>query len=205
MRLEYTIDGGECRWLVHFENSKPEVIGDVHGFSLSIGKASLYKLITPRMFQERTPAFLLKCTYEEVKCLGRVSLPWDKLAAWAENLINREPKGDAPLLSPSPFTPINMAEEVLKQMEQIASEGLNKVYSSHHDFLYDLFPDLPWDREGRTESLTWIVEQPRLKIASDTIQARGGPDYLAMFRNTLVDMDSESDIYENDPKWQSRN
>jgi hypothetical protein len=104
----------------------------------------------------------------------------------------------------SPKRAKEMAEGVLAQLEEVAAHGLDKVYKSHFDFACDLCADLPWD-EGNMVSFAWLVNQPRLKAASDTILARGGPDYFTMFQDGLTpDLTGTRTKNDKDSRWRNR-
>lgn len=98
-----------------------------------------------------------------------------------------------------------LALGVLVQVEDVAEFGLAECYETYYHSLYDLFPDFPWDRKGFEMALEWMIEQPRLKAASDAILAKGGPDYLAMFKQaqSREDVSAQTDdpLLKRDPRW----
>ena len=154
---------------------------------------------------EKMTAFLFKRTQDDIALMGRVTLDVDKMAGWAEKLINRDLQiathvGE--VKSESPLTPEYMAANVLAQIKEIARVGLKEAYSynsTHAEAVSDMSADLPWDEAGRERALKWLLEQGEFGIAENLIKVRDGVSY----RDALTDIASELEcsVTGKDPRW----
>ena len=54
---------------------------------------------------------------------------------------------------------IKMAKNVLEKLVGYSQNGLPSCYKSVEDWLYDFYPDLPWD-PGARHSLEWLTTNP---------------------------------------------
>ena len=58
------------------------------------------------------------------------------------------------------------------------------------DFLYDLYPDLPWDTEGLIKSLTYLTINAKAIPAFKAFYEKTGFDAFSEFKSTLKAMQS---------------
>lgn len=217
---------GAMAWYKVYGNSR-NLIGDQSGFDLTIDlqeETVRYQLFTPLVEpesdEERVPVLLLRRTATTLTVLGRVTLTMEKVADWATNLLvqdlQKEELTGKELLAAGKLVTSDssdlLAQGVLKQLEELAETGLHKVYASHDDYLCDLAADLPWEETDRVESLKWLLSPegglPRLEAAAKRIESKGGPDYLAMFQESLASPyagESGRSVTQTDPRWKSRN
>ncbi len=55
-----------------------------------------------------------------------------------------------------------MAERAWQKPLGYARDGLPPVYSSIYDYLYDFYPDFPWDGEGTRVSCDYLLLKPQM-------------------------------------------
>lgn len=75
-------------------------------------------------------------------------------------------------------TSIRMAEAALDELEIVANEGLNPVYSSMDEYLMDWYMDLPWDADGLMDSIMHLMTNKRAAKVSKMINDKFGFDIL---------------------------
>lgn len=64
-------------------------------------------------------------------------------------------------------TAIRAAEKARDKLEQLSISSLPKEYQSFKDFLYDFYPDLPWDVTGMLFSMEFLLSDKKtLEIAN---------------------------------------
>lgn len=68
------------------------------------------------------------------------------------------------------------AEYNLLHLQHVGEYGLPNCYVSAEDFLYDFWPDLPWDLRGQRAVARLMLSDPRFPAIRDAVQASIGHD-----------------------------
>lgn len=59
--------------------------------------------------------------------------------------------------------PSKVVEKQLAEIKKIADEGLNEVYDSVSDWLYDFYPDFSWTYEGSFVEIEALLNHPQFE------------------------------------------
>ena len=79
------------------------------------------------------------------------------------------------------------AEFTINHLEHVACWGLPDCYGSFTDFLFDFWPDLPWD-DRSSIVCRMVLDDPRLTKIASTIEAEWGIDMTAeLTKGSLAD------------------
>ena len=52
---------------------------------------------------------------------------------------------------------IELAEQALEELEEYTEDGLPKVYECVQEYMYDFYPNLPWDTEPRNVAIDHML------------------------------------------------
>lgn len=80
---------------------------------------------------------------------------------------------------------IEMADNVMQSVQRYTREGLPPCYSDFESFLYDFYPDLPWD-DALNISLQHILTSGKFEVTLDAVQQRFGFDFRAELHTALA-------------------
>lgn len=69
-----------------------------------------------------------------------------------------------------------VADTQIAVLEDIAANGLNPVYDSLHDFLWDFYPDFDWGGIGNLYQLVAFYRHPKYEAVRQALLARFGED-----------------------------
>lgn len=68
------------------------------------------------------------------------------------------------------------AELNLLHLQEIGEHGLPDCYDKPEEFLYDFWPDLPWDAKSQRAVARLILDDPRFPAIRAAVQAATGLD-----------------------------
>jgi uncharacterized Zn finger protein len=86
---------------------------------------------------------------------------------------------------------IRLAKMLLEQLKGINENGLDKVYTDFKDYLYDMYPDLPWNEEGQTEAINYLLNNDEFKVVAEGIKTKFDFDLIADFKECIKENEEE--------------
>ena len=78
-----------------------------------------------------------------------------------------------------PHSDLWFAEWAILHLEHIACWGLPDCYGSFRDFLFDFWPNLPWDETRSNIVCGLILDDPRFAKIAEDIEQEWGHDMTA--------------------------
>lgn len=83
-----------------------------------------------------------------------------------------------------------LAHKLLTQLEKYGKK-LPEVYKDVNDYLYDMYPDLPWDPVGTEIALKELIAHPKMKEVNALWLQNHKFDMLKELKKSLVDTQKE--------------
>lgn len=92
-------------------------------------------------------------------------LQWSRASLWPWNQIGRRQlmgaQEQVPEDTREQFEPTRMADDLWdKVMGYANGDGLPQVYDDFGDYLYDFWPDLPWNPDGQYKAIVHLLTKP---------------------------------------------
>jgi hypothetical protein len=61
---------------------------------------------------------------------------------------------------------IELADKAAEQVRKYTLEGLPSCYKNVQEWLYDFYPDLPWDKDGSIAAINHILQNHKSVLVS---------------------------------------
>jgi hypothetical protein len=79
-----------------------------------------------------------------------------------------------------------MARNILKKLDTYSKNDLPSCYESVNDWLFDFYPDLPWD-PGARHSLEWLTTNPEAIKVIEQFSKRVKFDMMYELKQAMED------------------
>lgn len=83
-------------------------------------------------------------------------------------------------------------ERTIALLQDVAARGLPDCYRKPEEFLYDFWPDMPWDQSAMLRVMTMVEADPRWPAVVDGVRASVGLDMGEEFRRARAVVGGQS-------------